>query len=98
MKKILIIIIFIFILYGVVKTESVFYDLPLLGRTIYLDAGHGGIDSGARYKDVLEKDINLKLALKLESELLKKGAIVYMTRSVDKDLADDNARYRKRKT
>ena len=83
-------------LYGVAKTEMVFFELPLLGRTIYLDAGHGGVDSGARYKDILEKDINLKLVLKLEEELTKKGAIVYLTRRTDKDLADSNARYRKR--
>ena len=96
MRKINIIFLIIFSLFGVVKTETVFFELPLIGKVIYLDAGHGGIDSGAKYKDILEKDINLKLVLKLEEELSKKGAIVYLTRNSDKDLADSNARYRKR--
>ena len=96
MKKIIFVLLFIFLLFGIVKTETVFLDLPLIGKTIYLDAGHGGIDSGARYKDILEKDINLELVLKLEEALSKKGAIVYLTRKEDKDLADANAYYRKR--
>ena len=30
----------------------------LLGKKIYLDPGHGGIDSGATYKDIYEKDFH----------------------------------------
>ena len=45
------------------------------------------MDSGATYKDVYEKDINLDIALKLRDMLMKKGAIVYMTRDGDYDLA-----------
>ena len=26
-------------------------EMPLVGKVIYLDAGHGGVDSGANYKD-----------------------------------------------
>lgn len=96
MKKIILILILIILLFGVVKTETVFLDFPLIGKTIYLDAGHGGVDSGAVYKDILEKKINLELVLKLKEKLLKKGAIVYLTRATDKDLADSNAYYRKR--
>ena len=96
MKKIIFIMVIIFLLFGIVKTETVFLDLPLIGKTIYLDAGHGGIDSGARYKDILEKDINLELALKLEKVLSKKGAIVYLTRNADRDLADSDASSRKK--
>lgn len=33
--------------------------------TIVIDAGHGGKDSGASGKNILEKDISLKIALKL---------------------------------
>ncbi len=96
MKKIIIIFTIILILFSVVKTETVFLDFPLVGKVIYLDAGHGGVDSGARYKNVLEKDINLEIVLKLEEELSKKGAIVYLTRKTDTDLADLNAYYRKK--
>lgn len=69
--------------------------MPLAGKVIYLDAGHGGIDSGANYKDILEKDINLSivkiLALKLESL----GATVYLTRYGDYDLSNVGVYYRK---
>ena len=37
-------------------------DAPLAGRRIAIDAGHGGIDSGAEYHAHVEKDINLVLA------------------------------------
>lgn len=94
MKKIILIIIII-LLFGV-KTKTVFLDLPLMGKRIYLDAGHGGVDSGARYKDILEKDINLKLVLKLEEALSKKGATVYLTRKEDNDLADQDSHFRKK--
>ena len=96
MKKITFIILLLILLFGIIKTETVFFDFPLMGKVIYLDAGHGGIDSGARYKDIYEKDINLKLVLKLEQELTKKGAIVYLTRNKDQDLALEGAKYRKR--
>lgn len=36
---------------------------------IYLDAGHGGKDSGAIGNGIKEKDINLKLAKKIQDEL-----------------------------
>jgi len=41
-------------------------ERTLLGKVIYLDPGHGGIDSGTTYKDILEKDINLILCKKLQ--------------------------------
>ena len=60
---------------------------PLLGKSIYLDPGHGGIDSGTTYKNILEKDINLILCKKLQQSLINNGATVYLTRNTDKDLA-----------
>ena len=66
-------------------------ELPLLGKVIYLDAGHGGTDPGSIYKDIYEKDINLQICMKLQEELGKQGAIVYMTRYDDYDLSDVNA-------
>lgn len=59
---------------------------PLTGITIMVDPGHGGSETGAigplglRY---CEKDINLKTALKLRTELENKGAKVLMTRTTD---------------
>ena len=72
------------------------HNLELLGKVIYLDAGHGGLDVGATYKGVYEKDINLNISLKLEEELIKKGAIVYQTRYGDYDLSLPNTINRKR--
>lgn len=71
-------------------------ELPLLNKIIYLDAGHGGIDPGALYKNIYEKDINLEIVNKLKETLEKKGAIVYLTRYGDYDLAVPNAINRKR--
>ena len=39
---------------------------PLYQKTIFLDAGHGGPDSGALYRNIYEKDINLSIVKKLE--------------------------------
>lgn len=71
-------------------------ELPLLGKTIYLDAGHGGLDPGALYKSIKEKDINLEIVNKLKETLEKRGATVYLTRYGDYDLAVPNAINRKR--
>ena len=53
---------------------------PLSGKVIYLDPGHGGIDSGTTYKKIYEKDLNLLLSKKLASSLESRGATVYLTR------------------
>ncbi len=71
-------------------------DLPLLSKVIYLDAGHGGPDSGAFYKNVKEADINLKIVNKVMNLLKNEGAIVYLTRYGDYDLSVSNAWNRKR--
>lgn len=62
-------------------------DYNLLGKCIFLDAGHGGRDSGAISKYFYEKDMNLILTQKLERILVSKGALVYMTRDGDYDLS-----------
>lgn len=69
---------------------------PLLGKVIYLDAGHGGLDPGAYYKNIKEKDINLEITKKLEDELSSLGAIVYQTRYGDYDLSVPHNNNRKR--
>ncbi|MBQ3077214.1 MAG: N-acetylmuramoyl-L-alanine amidase [Clostridia bacterium] len=54
---------------------------------VLLDAGHGGFDGGAASQDgVLEKDLNLAVAKKLELELLQRGYAVIMTRTKDEAL------------
>lgn len=71
-------------------------DMPLLGKVIYLDAGHGGADPGALYKNIQEKDINLEISKKLEEKLSSLGAIVYQTRYGDYDLSVPHTINRKR--
>ncbi len=70
--------------------------LPLLGKVIYLDPGHGGLDPGAMYKNIKEKNINLQISKNLEKRLTKLGAIVYLTRYDDYDLSVNNTINRKR--
>jgi N-acetylmuramoyl-L-alanine amidase len=50
---------------------------------IFIDAGHGGTDSGAVGKSSMEKDINLKIALKLQDKLSRSGIDIIMTRNSD---------------
>lgn len=71
---------------------------PLTGKTILLDAGHGGPDSGARgYRGVEEKQINLAVVMKVKQYLQEAGAIVVLTRHTDMDLASDADRQRHRR-
>ena len=67
-------------------------------KIILIDAGHGGIDGGGVAKDgTLEKDINLKICVKLKSELEKNGYVALMTRDADEGLYTDNGKIRKKK-
>lgn len=50
---------------------------------IIIDPGHGGKDPGANRLNILEKDINLAIAQKLEQKLLDNGFTVIMTRKDD---------------
>ncbi len=60
----------------------------LRDKTIVVDAGHGGSDSGAIGKNgLLEKDVTLKVALLLEEYLTEAGANVLMTRTKDVDVS-----------
>ena len=45
------------------------WNLPLSGRVILVDPGHGGPDGGAGDSDALEKDIALNVSLKLKEYL-----------------------------
>ena len=77
------------------KVNAYINEFPLLGKVIYLDAGHGGRDPGAIYQQIMEKDINLIIVKKLALELEKMGAVVLLTRDGDYDLALDGAVKRK---
>ncbi len=82
----------VLVLYSL-KVEAI---MPLTGKTIIIDVGHGLEDSGANVGKIYEKDINLQISLKLEKELGSLGANVILTRDADYDLSAPNARYRKK--
>lgn len=83
MKKICVFFVVFFVFIFIVSSKN----NSLNGKKIFLDAGHGGVDGGSRYKDIDESDINLSIVMTLKSELEKEGAIVYLTRYGDYDLA-----------
>ena len=56
---------------------------PVAGRTVILDAGHGGNDNGASQFGLREKDINLDLALRTAQYLQAKGVRVLLVRQSD---------------
>ncbi|HEM3682464.1 TPA: N-acetylmuramoyl-L-alanine amidase, partial [Streptococcus suis] len=51
--------------------------------TVYIDPGHGGVDSGASYGGVYEKNLALSVANKLKANLIQLGYQVLMTRTTD---------------
>lgn len=53
------------------------------GKTVILDAGHGGNDEGACHFGLREKDVNLDLANRTAALLRARGCTVIMTRSSD---------------
>jgi len=74
------------------------WQMPLAGKVIVLDPGHGGADGGASYETILEKNLTLKIAKQLRAYLEEQGAIVQMTRERDVDLAEESTTgYRDRK-
>lgn len=65
---------------------------PSDAKTIILDAGHGGEDGGAVSESgVIEKNINLSVALRLRDILQASGYNVIMTREKDIAIYDDDA-------
>lgn len=66
------------------------------GYVVVLDAGHGGNDPGkVGVSGILEKDINLRLALKLKGLLEAQDVTVILTRDSDKGLYEENAKNKK---
>ena len=62
--------------------------LPVSGKTIVVDAGHGVPDEGAESSEgTTEAETNLAIALKLQNLLESSGCTVILTRS------DENAIY-----
>ncbi|MBO8164417.1 MAG: N-acetylmuramoyl-L-alanine amidase [Brevibacillus sp.] len=77
-------------------TISVSFSSPVKASPILppvdviIDAGHGGVDSGAFYDTLYEKDINLQVAKRLYDELAGRGLNVILNRIGDYALSDEN--------
>jgi N-acetylmuramoyl-L-alanine amidase len=66
------------------QLDIIFKRSPLIGKTIVLDPGHGGVDSGAIGRQgTREKDVVLEVGLMLKDLLEEAGARVIMTRTDD---------------
>lgn len=59
------------------------FSMPVSQKVVWIDAGHGAFDPGKVAGKIEEKDINLSIALKLQSFLEMGGATVLMTRLDD---------------
>ncbi|WP_337098513.1 N-acetylmuramoyl-L-alanine amidase family protein [Paenibacillus sp. YIM B09110] len=66
------------------------FDWALPNTVVIIDVGHGGVDGGAAYGDMLEKDINLAVAHKLYAILRAQGIAAVMNRTSDYALSEDN--------
>ena len=71
-------------------------DLPLQGKVVAIDSGHGGLDPGSLYNNIYEKDITLSIGKYLEKYLSEMGATVIMTRTSDSDLSNGARNHRKK--
>lgn len=80
------------------KQRPVINGKDLTGMRIYLDAGHGGADTGSQGAAGLygpaEKDINLSIARSVQSYLEGKGARVITTRTEDTTVSLPDRAYR----
>ena len=93
------------VLFGIAESTRSKKELDVLNKdtsarskTVILDAGHGGEDGGASSADgLLEKDLNLALALSMRDILVANGINVVLTRETDTLLYDRNVNFQGRK-
>ncbi|WP_084423101.1 N-acetylmuramoyl-L-alanine amidase family protein [Cohnella thermotolerans] len=71
---------------------SVRHALPT--ADVLIDAGHGGIDSGTHWGDIMEKDINLAISSRLYLILRSHGVRAVLNRTGDYALSDENRWHR----
>ncbi len=90
--------VFVFILATESKNIVPTVSLPVSGKTIVIDAGHGKPDEGAQSSTgTTEAETNLKIALKLQNLLEQSGTTVILTRSDENAIYDIDAKTLKQK-
>lgn len=73
-------------------------NLPVSGKTIILDAGHGVPDEGAQSSNgTTEAETNLKITLKVQNLLEQSGCTVILTRSDENAIYDIDSKTLKQK-
>ena len=78
---------------GKVKDAVMVFSKDGPSFTVILDPGHGGLDGGAvGINGVVEKDVNLSIALELRALLEAAGYSVVMTREEDVSIHDQTAK------
>lgn len=91
--------IFLLIAMAVLSKKAAIYTISVSKpkeKMVVIDVGHGGNDPGkVGFGGILEKDINLQIALKLENLLKQSDLKVVLTRDSDKGLYDENATNKK---
>ncbi len=60
-----------------------FQKARLCDKLIMIDPGHGGKDSGARGRKLLEKDVNLDVAMRIAQRLAAQDCTAILTRDCD---------------
>ena len=58
-------------------------------KGVVIDAGHGGVDSGAVYNGIKEKDLTLEISKYMFDRFKELGVPVKMTRTGDETLGPD---------
>ena len=86
--KTLMLVMFFLSVFCFSRVNAYVKDFSLVGKSFYLDPGHGGVDAGAISNTFNEKDMNLLLVNKLAQELTNRGAMVFLTRDGDYDLSN----------
>ena len=89
LRKVLFLLIVIIIIFSAVKMSDIIPTIstPVTSKVVIIDAGHGGFDPGAISSNgTLEKDINIKIAVKLQELFEKSGTFTIMTRVSDDEL------------
>ncbi|MCI8273747.1 MAG: N-acetylmuramoyl-L-alanine amidase CwlD [Clostridia bacterium] len=94
----LFLMIFMFVFVSDRKEMVPTVSLPVSGKTIVIDAGHGVPDEGAESSNgTTEAETNLKIALKLQNLLEQSGTTVILTRSDENAIYDLDAKTLKQK-
>lgn len=55
------------------------------GKKVFIGVGHGGSDPGATSAGLIEKNVNLVMALACKAELERHGLTVKLSRTIDED-------------